>query len=108
MILAIYVTFGIILIFMVGLGSTRRYISRYPWLTLSAILGRFIVRAIVFAIESPVDRSISTALNNLWLLLGLNILAIFVLFVEMLVGAKCWRLRRILKLKRQRELARNN
>lgn len=104
----VYMQFGFLFVLMIGIAWARRYISRYVVMAMVLILGRFIFRSLVLAIDNDRDGSLYIFLGEWWLIITLNQLAIFVFLGEIVAGAKCWRLRKIMQRKRKRELAKQN
>jgi hypothetical protein len=96
------IQYWLILFLMVGLGCTRRYISRGAWAVVTAAIARVFVRSVIFFVEGEGDHSFSSAVGNDYFILAVNLIVMGVLFSEMVTGTKCWRLYRLEKRREKR------
>jgi hypothetical protein len=96
--------YWIILFLLCGLAATRRYVSRYVISAIAFAIARYFLRAVIFQMEGTGDHTFSTAIATDWLILGINFVVIGVLFYEMVTGTKCWRVWKLEKRKRHRQL----
>jgi hypothetical protein len=94
------IQYWLILFLMVGLGCTRRYISRGAWAVITIAIARVFVRSVIFFVEGDGSHDFSSTLGNDYFILAVNLIVMGVLLAEMVTGAKCWR---IYKLEKRRE-----
>lgn len=101
----IAIQYWIILVLMAGLFCSRKSIGRWVIGALVVAISRFFIRAVIFQLEGGpdgLDHTLSSAIGNEWLIVGINIGVLWVLFSEMITGTKCWRIYKIKKHKRHR------